>query len=88
MRTSFTWEGETVLAKMRMSISYGHLDSHSTNIELFPNNQELTNLSSNFAMKWVLAEEDTHKGSDPIYHNLRVSELGFKPGHLPNSVFL
>lgn len=32
-----------VLAKMRMSISCVHLDSHSTNIDLIPNKQEFTN---------------------------------------------
>ena len=40
----FTWEGEMALAKMRMSITCGHLDSHSANIDLIPSNQEFSNL--------------------------------------------
>lgn len=44
----FTREGEMALAKMRMSITCGHLDSHSTNIDLIPSNQEFSNLMFKF----------------------------------------
>lgn len=68
-RNSFTWEGEMALAKMRMSITSWHLDSHSTNINLIPSNQEFSNLILKLCYGY-LTEEDNNKGSDLIYHNL------------------